>query len=516
MTIETIGPREILIGRESVFKLVLRNTAEVSADDVAVMVSLPEWATVVDASPSSGSARAAVTRDANGGVVWNLNKLGARASEQLVLKVVPRESGPLDLAVQWTAAPTKTQVRVDVKEPKLELSIKGPKQVAYGETAIYQLTFSNPGTADAENVMVRLLPIEQGDSPDSHRIGTIPAGGKKVVEVELVARQTGQLAIRAEATADGGLRSPVHHKIEVLRADLRVELEAPEFRYAGTVATFKVRVTNTGNAPASGVEVGMVLPARAKYLSSTCEGKQEEGGKVRWTLKSLKPGEEQVYLLRCELIQPGANRMQVVAVADGDLRDTINSTTEVEALANLDLEVIDPKGPVPVGEEVIYEVVVRNRGTKSATHVELQVLFSDGVTPVAVRGVEHTIRGAEVVMGPIPTLDAGDEVVIKITAKASVGGNHTIRVELQCKSLETRLAEQETTRFYGNDRIRKADRPASSRSTSRFESNPPTADRYAPTPVEGVAEPLEPTPLEPTSLEPTPLEPTAADAFEGR
>ena len=70
--------------------------------------------------------------------------------------------------------------------------------------------------------------------------------------------------------------------------------------------------------------------------------------------------------MQCSLSAPGENRTQFVAMADGDLSTAATSTTHVEALADLKLELRDPQGPIAVGDDTVYEVHVKNRGTKPA------------------------------------------------------------------------------------------------------------------------------------------------------
>ena len=45
--------------------------------------------------------------------------------------------------------------------------------------------------------------------------------------------------------------------------------------------------------------------------------------------------------------------------------------TTVEAIADLKLMVNDPQGPLPVGKEVVYEIVITNRGTREANNIDV-------------------------------------------------------------------------------------------------------------------------------------------------
>ena len=83
----------------------------------------------------------------------------------------------------------------------------GRGKVIYGQSKVYRLTIANPGTGDAENVVVQLEPIGNSTAPPTrHPIGTIRAGDSKVVELELTARQTGSVSIRRARRRSRALR----------------------------------------------------------------------------------------------------------------------------------------------------------------------------------------------------------------------------------------------------------------------------------------------------------------------
>jgi uncharacterized repeat protein (TIGR01451 family) len=147
--------------------------------------------------------------------------------------------------------------------------------------------------------------------------------------------------------------------------------------------------------------------------------------------------------------EEGEKQFVVEARAAGDLRANAAAATRVEALADLKLVVNDPPGAIPVGKEVTYEVRVINRGTKAASGVEISAFFSEGIEPTTTEGLPARIAPGQAVAGPLPTLEAGAEVVLKIKAKADQAGSHIFRAVVQCTTPETRLAAEETTKFFG-------------------------------------------------------------------
>jgi Domain of unknown function DUF11 len=452
LSVETVGPRRIIVGKEARYEIQIHNSGDVPADDVVVTLVVPDSAEVLATQARLGVTQTETTET---GVryQWTVAQVAAGQSTSLELTLVPRASRPLDLSVRWTYSPPASQTLVEVQEPRLEMSVVGPAEVLYGEKELYRLTLSNPGTGDAENVAVTLLPIAEGEEPAaSHTVGTLPAGGSRVIEVELTARQAGRLTIRAEATAEGGLRAQVSEPVLVRRAALQVAVSGPRVLYAQTPSSYEVRVMNPGNAAARDVEVVVALPPQAEYIASSGSGRLEpERNVVLWTLHQLEPGAEEVFVVKCSLLQGGANRVEATVTASGELKDAKYAVTEVEAVADLAIDVVDPAGPCPIDQEALYEITVHNRGSRSAEEVEVVGYFSEGVEPIAVEGGRADLGEGSVIFRPLPTLAAGREVVLKIRARANKPGTHRFRAELYCKAPETQLTVEETTLFYGLD-----------------------------------------------------------------
>ncbi len=454
LTTTVSGPRKIQIGQPSKFHVALSNVGAVEARDVLVSVSLPPWAELASKTPSTGATRLSADGSDSRTLEWQIQQMGANSSQQLELEIVPRENKPIELAVRWTVASALSRVVVEVQEAKLMLTIAGPDQVLYGDTQVYEMTVSNPGTGPAENVVINLFPLDGGANPAaSHPIGTLKAGESKNLEIELTAAEAGSLAVKAAAVAEAGLRFDAEKNVTVLRPSLVVKVVAPKAQYAGTVTTYQVRVSNPGTAEARNVAVTAALPVGAKFLSGS-NGSQlsEIDGKVSWNIAGLKAGEERVLNLSCELTSPGQNRLQIAGRGDLDLADETTAVTEVITMADLKLEVTDPLGPVAIGSEAVYEIRISNRGSKSAEAVQVSSFFSTGVEPVRVEGLQHTIgNDGQVMFQPIASIAAGSEVVLTIRAKAGRAGSHVFRAEVQCASIDVKLSAEETTHFYGED-----------------------------------------------------------------
>jgi hypothetical protein len=461
LAVQTRGPRTIVVGKPAAYVVDVANRSDVAAKDVVVRMNIPQWVEVAQQSPTTGAVEVRPDDSGNGVLSWRVDRLNGRTQEKLMLNLIPRGNRALDLGVTWTFSPARSITQIQVQEPKLQLSVVGPQDVMFGDTKVYTITVSNPGTGDAEDVVLNLLPLVPGERTGGVRkLGTIPAGTRQTMDVELTARQTGRLEVRAEVTGDGGLMARGQQEVLVRRAALEVQVEGPPTKYAGTPAHYAVRVTNTGDAVASEVLVMANLPPGAKDVTSSDGGSFDAGaGQVQWNLGMLRPGASRALELTGTLMSAGENRLDVRSIAAGDLNAVGSAVTQVESLADLKLFVNDPPGAVAVGAEVVYEVRIMNRGTKAAENIQVFGYFSEGIEPLGVAGWKGQLNEGEVIMQVIPRLGAGQEMLLRITAQASRAGDHVFRTELECNEPETKLAVEEWTRFYGDEApTRQADR----------------------------------------------------------
>lgn|GEM_PF-1985007 len=445
------GPRSILVGRESTYQVTLENTSNSPAANLSAQITVPEWAELVDAMSTSGVVERISQGASAGTLEWKLSELTARESQVLRLRLIPRSGRPLQLGIRWTQAPMQSQTLVEVQEPKLELAISGPQEVRFGKAQRYRLTLRNPGTGLTEQVSLRLIP-PGGDAQSAtiQTIGDLKPGEVKDLDLELTAREAGELLIQASAVAEGGLKAQVNKSVLCRKPELQVDWRGPDKKYAGTEAAYYFRVSNSGTAVTDPVDVSVKLPVGAKFISAS-DGYSINAttGVVSWQLASIDVKEEQFVQLRCKMSRPGVSGFEVSAkTMDGELSESKAFQTAVVALADLKLEVSDPQGPLPLGEAVIYEIRVRNRGTTSAENINVTGLFSAGIDPTTVEGAQFSVRDGRVSFHPIKSLPAGREVLLKIHAKANQIGTHVFRTEVTCQTLDIKLAAEETTRFF--------------------------------------------------------------------
>lgn len=445
------GPRTIVVGREATYRVLLANRGDIAAEQVVTNVNVPEGAEVVGVESVDGVIEQQGT---SGVIVWRTQRLETGAVAKLDLRLVARTGSPIELGVTHTHKPIDGTTLVEVQEPKLALAIVGPEEVLYGKAQTFRLTISNPGTGTAENVALHLTPPGgDADRRTSHEFGNIGAGEERTVEIELTAREAGQLAVNASASAQNGVAAELTKQVFCRKAELVVDWRGPADRYAGAPAAYYFRVRNPGTAAAPDVVLDVTLPAGFELLP--VEGTPvAKNNSLAYRVGSLEPGAERVIELRGVLRQAGANTIGLRAAATDETRsEAVDAITEVVALADLKLDVLDPKGPVATNQEVIYEIRITNRGSSDAHDVRVVGLFSEGIDPHHVDGETTDMSDGRVAFQTIERLAAGEKRVFKIHARAHEEGTHLFRAEVLCRDLEIKLAAEETTRFFTDDAI---------------------------------------------------------------
>lgn len=454
--IVTGGPRRIMIRQTHAFEIRAENRGSIDAEGLVVRTHIPDWADVVDQQASRGSVDArneGTTRQ----IIWKIDRLAAGDDERMSVQLRAARSGTQQLDVDWTLVPQKDVVKIHVQEPRLALMIEGPEEVVFGESETYRIRVRNPGDGIAPGVVFTLSP--NSEQPQSQPIGDIPAGKEAQFEVELTAQDLGELKINGLAEGELQLKAEADKNVRVLSADLQAVLTGPNLKYQNSDATYQLELTNEGSTASENIQATMTLPIGVAFLNGPKEVAARDN-ELTWKIDALEPGEKREYQFQVAMNATGRQRFRFECQGTAAGRTKVLLATEVQAIADLVLAVEDPVAPAPINDEVHYNVVIRNRGSKPASAVRAIAQFSHGIEPQAIVGHGGKVVTGQVLIEPIDQIGPGEEIRLTIVAKAHEAGHHRFRAEV--RSGDTTLVAEEATHYMATNRERISSRSETS------------------------------------------------------
>lgn len=437
------GPSDIPVGRKGDYELIVKNTGSIPLNGAIVRMDVPKGVTSEIDAALKAQTESETLEDGSQAIIWQVAELAASQTQKLPIKLTASEARNFAIAMEWTVMPQNGELLVNVQKPDLQIGLEGPAEVSFGVPQMYRLKISNPGTAPAENVVLNLSAEPYGSN--SSPLGTIAPGTNRIVEVELTFQQKGKLKIKAEAVGEN-LKSASEIDVSVRQAMLEAVVQGTQNEYVGAIVNYTLDLSNKGDAPSENVIAQVELPEGVK-LAQLPNGARLSGKILLWEVNSLDVGQNLSLSWQAELLSAGEKLFQATCRGSAGGSAVAQTKTLVEAVADLKLTLSDPPSPSPVGEEVVYELEIANRGKQSANKVKVLAQFSEGIEPAGAVGAEHKLVPGQVLFEPIPSIAAGETVKLQVRALASEAGVHRFRIEVQTDDDEIHHVLEESTRY---------------------------------------------------------------------
>ncbi|MGL6225178.1 MAG: hypothetical protein ACRC10_00965 [Thermoguttaceae bacterium] len=460
--IEMTGPNRRIVGQDSPYEFKVVNRGGAAAEQVLIAIEVPKWADISSTDFSVGSTQITEKDDEMNIINWTLNSMKPDEEQFLTVHLIPRERKTLNIAWNHQFKQPDNKTSIEVQEALLEMSLDGPSEMRWGSVEKFRLRLRNPGTADVEDLQLTLMTSGLGSADaQSRSLGVLRAGEEKSLNIEALAKQENQLTMMVRAKAAYDLQAESSHTVQILRPSLTAFIECAEMQFVGNQTEYQIIIQNNGTAPAENVEIRAMIPTSAKFVS-TSNGRNPAAtpSQVFWTVDMIPTGEEFVGHLVCEMVRDGDCKLEITA-QEKLPKELIGATTvaygvtKVESIADLAVQLGNPRSPVEVGKLAPYTITITNRGSKAAENVEVIAAFAEGVSPISVENHQAMIyddsdpeRGGQVFFESIPYIGPQKSMTFKVNAKANVPGNHKVRLELFCEPINTHLVYEEATYFY--------------------------------------------------------------------
>lgn len=444
--IQKRAPAEVKVGKPAAFVISVRNVGAVEALDVEVHDRIPAGMRLADASPPpviQGNL-----------LMWQIGSMPAGDERTITLQLIPEQEGELG-SVARVSFEAAASVRTIATRPMLKIEQQTPEKVLIGQQLEIALTISNTGSGKATNVEIwEDVPagLSHPEGPQlKQNIGTLMPGEVRNDSLFLKAEQPGIIENTIRLVGDDGLTTEETVSVEVIAPQLEVALEGPTRRFLERQANYQLNVANAGTASATNVEISVQLSRGFTFVSTDFEGQYDpDRHAVFWSLAQLPAGAKGMVPLTLLPVETGEQVIKINANADLSALAQTERKMTVEGFADLDFSMTNPNGPIEIGAETTYDIVVHNSGSKADTNIRVQVQLPAGLELLSVDGDAGTDGNGLVAFQPKAQLGPGQEFKYRVRVRGTTAGTHIAKAVVVSDQSSVPVTKEDTTRVYAD------------------------------------------------------------------
>jgi uncharacterized repeat protein (TIGR01451 family) len=447
IVIQKRAPAEVKVGKPASFVVQVQNVGAVEALNVAVHDQVPAGMRLVDASPTpvqQGSQ-----------LLWQLGSMPAGDERTITMQLIPEQEGELG-SVARVSFEAAASVRTVSTRPELKIVQRVPEQgVLIGQQLEIELEVSNPGSGAANNVVLQEDVPEGLDHPKGRQLdnalGTLAPGEVRRQVLRLRAVAPGVIQNTIRLLGEDGLSAEHTVSIQVVAPNLEIELSGPSKRFLERQATYQLNIANNGTADATNIEISVLLSRGFTFVSTDYEGQYDPTRhSVFWSLAQLPAGAKGTVPLTLLPVETGEQLIKTEARADLGVVATNERKMTVDGFAELSFAISNAGGPIEVGAETSYEIVVTNSGSKPDSNVRVQLQLPPGLELISSSGDAQTDGRGTVIFPPRPQLAPREELKYGLRVRGTAPGTHIVRAVVVSDHGTVPVTKEESTRVYAD------------------------------------------------------------------
>jgi uncharacterized repeat protein (TIGR01451 family) len=450
VSLEWIGPPTAKVGQAVTYQLIVKNLSAAPVMQVVVRNRVPNGVSVQATEPKAFN---------EGNVwAWDLGTLQPRQEKRLDMQMLPEAKG--DIACHASVTFTGTTIaRLRVREPKLAIKATAVDKVLLGDTTTITLTVSNPGDGTADRVKVRAsltdgLEHIRGRALE-YDIGNLGPNESRSIQLVCNTKAGGEQKCNAIATAEGNLMAQDSAVIEVILPQLKLLMSGPRLRYLDRHATYVLKVTNPGSAPANNVTISTGVPAGFKFTTASDGGRHDFSTRsVSWYLGDVAPNATREVNMEVVAVNTGVHKFLANAMAARGIKTETEYVTRVEGLSALLMELVDLDDPVEIGADTAYEIRVTNTGSKTETNLQLVCTIPEKMEYRGAEcptGCKARLQGRELTFDSLPKLAPRADVLYRVKVRGLAAGDLRFRARITADGLTDPVLKEESTKVYGDE-----------------------------------------------------------------
>ncbi len=441
VTLEWVRHGGFNVGQECDVELIVRNTSQAVVRTVLAEAVIPANVEVVSSRPAAVEGSEMPT--------WTFGELQPGQSQSVMLKLIPktREDVRLDAYVRLTGS---TSSQFVVQEPMIGVAVSGPEKVEIGQQVGYIVRVSNPGTGLANNVVIQAAIPEglehRNGSLLNIEIGTLNPGESRQARLSLTAVQGGEHQLAVRVLADGGLSEQTVTSVVVAEPQLAITLTGPKEPHVGRSENYTLTVSNGGNVQSTNVRAKYMMPAGYMFVSANRGGKYVEiDNAVEWFVGTLQPNDGSDFTITMKAIETGEVAHKAGVISEHGQVTTCELILKVVGTAALEMKIAADHREPRVGEEIQWEVQIRNTGTREASNVGVSCELPAGFEFIAADGpTKYIAENGVLVFRSIPVIGAASDAKIVIRGLCTREGHQRLRLRVASDSVTEVLIGEES------------------------------------------------------------------------
>lgn len=334
---------------------------------------------------------------------------------------------------QWTF-PQSTNVSLGSTVPLTTVVTRATtSEPIAGYLVRYEVSASSGAGFAPDGATSKEIPTDNRGQATVELMQTRPATGTVEVQVQVI-RDVAQ-----PAPATGG--QPLSPRVVLGRSslavswtsDVTINLTGPSQVPAGTEADFTIDVANPGQQVISGATVTMNIPPGWEIVG-TDPIAQRNGNRFTFDLKDLEAGAIRNLAVRYHVT--GAQALELCAelnsTSGARVRDCVRTGVSTAAVS-VSMRRLQPTGAVRVGDQVTWQILVRNGGN-APTPAGLVV--NDAYDS----GLQHEV-GENPIAKDLESIPPGQSIPINVTFTAVAPGRACQRVTITNEDTGQQFAE---------------------------------------------------------------------------
>ena len=434
------APEFVNVNEPATVKIDVTNGGKSIVHDVTLIATLPANVRVESRNGNF----------VDGMCTFRVDTLRPGEKRQLTMDIVTAEKRPLDIRTELVMS-SNNQVKVGVRQPQLVVSIEGPKQTNIGSKTTHIVTVSNVGDGTAKNVnLVADIPeaLRVVEKSGFERPETIRPGQKVTAKIVSVPRKSGPLEMSFVAEGKSCKADLAQAGLRVTQPELRVAAIGPDMNFVERNGIYTINVDNPGEVDIHNVKVQFVIPDGVKVTTISRQAKMDSTERtLTWNFDEIKAQGEQSIQLKAVATSEGEKFSRIRIASDETNEKEVSLKTMIATRAELGIQMKNIGGPVQVGTEATFVVMVENRGSSTANDLEIEVQLPAGVEAVNPKG-GIADKDANKILFSDSSLAAGKTREFRFSALGVARGEHIVRSSLETPNSKQRILVENSVFVY--------------------------------------------------------------------